>query len=93
MGGGGKKTPLSKIGYTYLTIIKLGTVILPTEDSKIYKSRKTPLESCCLQYFSPETILTFIEFLKVILINVIAVLMMSVKLATPGLLESGMTNF
>ena len=50
--GGGKKTPLPKICHTYPTMMKLGTVITYLKKiQKIYKSRDTPLEFCCIKKF------------------------------------------
>ena len=47
MGGGGKKSPLSKICHTYPTLMKLGTVTRYLKKiQKIHKSRDTPSEFC-----------------------------------------------
>ena len=54
-GGGGKKTPLPKICYTYPTLMKLVTVIPHLKRiQKIYESRDTLPEFCLHQHFSPE---------------------------------------
>ena len=46
-GGGGKKALLPKICHTYVTMMKLGTVILYLKKiKKIYESRDTPPEFC-----------------------------------------------
>ena len=43
--GGGQKTPLPKILHTYLTMMKLGTVIPnPNKIQKIYETRDTLFE-------------------------------------------------
>ena len=45
-GGGGKKAPLPKISHTYITMMKLGTVIpCPKKIKKIYESRGTTLDT------------------------------------------------
>ena len=45
--GEGKKSPLPKICHTYLTKMKLGTIIHHTKEiQKIYESHDTPLEFC-----------------------------------------------
>ena len=44
--GGGKGPYFSKICHTYSTMMKLGTVTLPKEDPKIFKSSDTTLEFC-----------------------------------------------
>ena len=54
-GGGSKKSPLSKICHTYLTMMKLGTVIPYLKKiQKTYKSSGASLESCRYKYFSPK---------------------------------------
>ena len=46
-GGAKRPPPLPKICHTYLTMMKLGTVIPYLKKiQKIYKSRDTPLEFC-----------------------------------------------
>ena len=69
---------------------------LSEEDLKMYKSRDTLLDFCCFQHFSPE-ISNFccikkyryrlFGSLKVALINMVAILIMSAKLATLDLLK------
>ena len=52
---GGKKVPLPKVCHTYLTIMKLATVIpYLKEIQKIYESRDTPLSSADISNFLPE---------------------------------------
>ena len=41
-----KKAPLPKICHTYLTMMKLGTVIPYLKIEKIYESRDTPPDFC-----------------------------------------------
>ena len=106
-GCGGKKSPLPKICHTYLTMMKLGTVIPYLKKiQKIYESHDTPREFCWHSIFSWKIskfcyikkyryrlhfdtwfliLLIFIESLKIVLINIVTILMMSAKMATPGL--------
>ena len=52
---GPKRPSLSKICHTYLTLMKLGTVIPYLKKiQKIYESRDTPLEFCWHQHFFTE---------------------------------------
>ena len=51
----GQNFPLPKIGHTYPTLMKLGTIIpYLNKIQKIYESRDTPLEFCWDQHFSLE---------------------------------------
>ena len=48
----GQNFPLPKIGHTYPTLMKLGTIIpYLNKIQKIYESRDTPLEFCWHQQF------------------------------------------
>ena len=50
--GGGEKTPLPEICHTYLTMMKLGTVIHYLKKiQKMYESRDTHIEFCWHQRF------------------------------------------
>ena len=52
---GEAKRPLPKICHTYLTMMKLGTVILYLNKfQKLYKSHDTPLGFCWHLHFLPE---------------------------------------
>ena len=49
---GGKKAPLPKICYTFSILMKLVTIVPYLQKiHKLYKSRDTPHEFCCHQYF------------------------------------------
>ena len=93
--GRGQKAPfLPKICHTYPIMMKLGTIIpYLKEIQKLYKSRDTPLKFCWHRAFYQrksamfECLLILFESLKVVLINMIAVLMVSARLATSGLLK------
>ena len=51
---GKQKDPLSKICHTYLTMMKLDTVVPYLKKiNKIFKSRDIPHELCLHQHFSP----------------------------------------
>ena len=77
-----KRPPLPKICHTYPTVMKLGTIIPNLKKTqKIYGSRDRTLKFCWHQH------LAFFESLKIFLINMIAILMIPGKLATPGLLK------
>ena len=77
------------------TMVNFGTVIIYLKKmEKIYKSCDTSLEFCWCQHFFAGNqqlliliLLTFLESLKVVLINMVAILMMSAKLTTLGLLK------
>ena len=92
--GGEKKAPHNKIYHTYPTMMKLGTVIPCLKKiQKIYKSCEIS-NFCCIKKYTYRLHLntclilwTFFESLRVALINVVAILMTSAKLATPGLLK------
>ena len=77
--GWGKSPPLHKICHTYPTMVKLRTVIpYLRKIENIYESRKTLLEF---------NFLTFLESLKIVLINMVTILMTSAKMVTPALVK------
>ena len=95
---GGKKAPLSKTYRTCPTLIKLSTVIpdiknhvrhpLGSTDisdfsSKIIISGNTDIDCILIHNYS----FHFFESSRVVLINMVAILMMSAKLAPPSLLK------
>ena len=90
--GGSKKAPFPKsvISYNDQT-----WWFLPKEDPKIYKSRTEICNFCYIKKYIYRlhfntwflNLLTLFESLKTVLINMVAILMMSAKLATPGLLK------
>ena len=102
-GVGGGKVPLPKICHTYLTMMKLGTVIpYLKEIQSIYESRDAPLEFCWHQNFFTRNqqiwlyqyryrlfiiLLTFLEALKIFVIYMVTVLIMSAKMDFPDLLK------
>ena len=80
------------------TIMKLGAVLKKIQ--KVYESRDTPLSSAGSRFFftgNQQILLyqemqivstgffSFFEYLKIILINMVKILMISAKVATPGL--------
>ena len=94
----GWRSTLPKICHTYLTVMKLGTVIpYLKKTQKIYESRDTPLDLCWNQLFYCKVanfaisekiaFWCIFETLKVFLIKMVTILIMSQKLATPGLLK------
>ena len=93
--GRGQKAPfLPKICHTYPIMMKLGTIIpYLKEIQKLYKSCDTPVKFCWHRAFCQrksamfECLLILFESLKVVLINMIAILMVSARLATSGLLK------
>ena len=102
LGGGVQKGPLPKTCHTYPTMMKLGTVMnhYESRDSPLefcwYKYVLPEINKFCYikkyryrfhldTYFL--TLLTFLESLKIFLINMVKILMMSAKMATPGLLK------
>ena len=89
---------LPKICHTYPAMMKLGTVISDLKKiKKIYESRETPPPETTIFWYIKKyryrlhfdtwflTLLTCIESLKIVLINMVTMLMMSVKMDTPGL--------
>ena len=93
-----QKGSLPKICHTYLTVMKLGTVIpYLKKTQKRYESRDTPLDLCWNQLFYCKVanfaisekiaFWCIFETLKVFLIKMVTILIMSQKLATPGLLK------
>ena len=94
---GSKKVLFSKICHTYPTIMKLGTAVRYLKRiHKIYKSRETSHDLCWYQFFFTGNqqlllyqeiqiiALTLFKSLKVVLINKVAILIMSAKLAILG---------
>ena len=91
---GGKSLPSLK-SVTHPTMMKLD-ILIPylKKIQKPYKSRDTFLEFCWQQHFFTGNqqfllciFLTYFASLKTSLINMVAILMMSAKLATPGPLK------
>ena len=98
--GGGKKDPLTKICHRYPTMMNLGTVIPYLKmTQKIYEFSPEISKFCYVKkymyrlHFDTEflILLTFLEslniILKIILIKKVTILMMSAKMAAPGLLK------
>ena len=76
---GKKPPPLHKICHTYPTMVKLRTVIpYLRKIENIDESRKTLLEF---------NFLTFLESLKIVLINMVTILMILAKMVTPALVK------
>ena len=79
---GWREVPLTKICHACPIVMKIGTVIPYLKRiQNIYKSDDTTLEFCSHQHF------VMFEFLKVVFISMVAILMMSVKLATAALIK------
>ena len=79
---GWREVPLTKICHACPIVMKIGTVIPYLKRiQNIYKSDDTTLEFCSHQHF------IMFEFLKVVFISMVAILMMSVKLATAALIK------
>ena len=99
-GAARKKPPLPKICHTYPTMMKFGTVIPSLKKiQKLYQSLDTHPELCCHQHFFTRNqqilhfdtefliLWTFLKSLKIFLVHLVIILMMSAKMATPGLLK------
>ena len=100
-GGWAKKDLLSKICHTYSRMMKLGTVMPYLKKTQKYMNHVTyPLSSDDISIFSLEiskfcsinkyryiisSFFTFFKSLKIVLIKMVAILMMSAKMATLGL--------
>ena len=88
----GRKTPLPKICHTYPTVMKLRTFTPYAIRSKKYMNHVThPMSSADISIFLSEFskfwYISEIESLWIVIINMIKILMMSAKKATPGLLK------
>ena len=82
---GAKRPPLIKISHAYPTMMKLGAVIPYLKKiQRIYKSRDTPLLASAFFHRKPSV---FVIQERISNFYMVAILMISAKLATLGLLK------